>query len=302
MKIIHFWKDYDILFFVAATLNADLELHLQAGEQLSSIFFAFDRIKYKRLWPRYITDNYDLRINHPKTWEELHAGNIAVTKNDIPFVSIGADHACEHLNKLMKMRAGLVGISNNANARQRFFMVTPELSRIAKQFKCQFDSESNKTTEHHDLGQSAVKKEHYAIDKIKAAILKHGNPFAVEGDKLHNVITPRAPAGRCKVVHLHPPGFCFFVFCRPLSMHTIAESDTETPPNSFLQSEIRHQVLVFHKYIHHTDCLQPLTSLWVCNPLEKILRAPMLTLHLLCKWLHDCIYRWKLCCCLLHMP
>jgi len=57
---------------------------------------------------------YDLRINRPKTWEELRAGNIAVTKNDIPFISIGADHACEHLNKLMKMRAGLVGISNNA--------------------------------------------------------------------------------------------------------------------------------------------------------------------------------------------
>jgi len=44
-------------------------------------------------------------------------------------------------------------------------------------------------TEHHDLGPIAVKKEHHVIDNIKAAILKHGNPFAVEGDKLHNVIT-----------------------------------------------------------------------------------------------------------------
>src|SRR6218665_179424 len=93
---------------------------------------------------------YDLRTNHPKTWDELRAGNIAVTKNDIPFVSIGADHACEHLNKLMKVCAGLVGISNNA--RQRFFMVTPELSRVAKEFKSQFDFQSDKTTEHHDLG------------------------------------------------------------------------------------------------------------------------------------------------------
>jgi len=178
-----------ILSFVAATRNADLELHLQAGEQLNKLFFAFDRIKYKRLWPRYITDMYDLRTNHPKTWEELRAGNIAVTKSDIPFVSIGADHACEHLNKLMKMHAGLVGISNNASARQRFFMVTPELSRVTKEFKNQFHLETDKTREHHDLGPSAVKKEHHVIDKIKAAILKHGNPFAVEGDKLHNVIT-----------------------------------------------------------------------------------------------------------------
>ena len=141
-----------ILFFVAATRNADLELHLQAGEQLSKLFFAFDRIKYKRLWPRYIADMYDLRTRHPKTWEELQAGNIAVTKSDIPFVSIGADHACEHLNKLMKIHSGLVGISNNANARQRFFLATTELSRVTKEFKRQFGLEPEKTREHHDLG------------------------------------------------------------------------------------------------------------------------------------------------------
>ena len=130
-----------------------------------------------------------LRTNHPATWKELQLGNIAVTKNDIPFVSIGADHACEHLNKLRKIHFGLVGISNNANARQGFFLVTPELSRIAKQFKSQFDLEPDQIREHHDLGPSSVKKVHDVIEKIKAAILKHGNPFAVEGDKLHNVIT-----------------------------------------------------------------------------------------------------------------
>ena len=45
-------------------------------------------------------------------------------------------------------------------------------------------------TEHHDLGPSAVKKDHYVIGNIKAAILKHGNPFSVEGDMRYNLITP----------------------------------------------------------------------------------------------------------------
>lgn len=112
-----------ILSFIAATRNADLELHLQAGEALSKLFFAMDRIKYKRLWPRYIADMHDLKTNHPQTWEELRAGNISVTKSVIPFVSVGADHACEHLNKLMKISSGIIGISNNANARQRFVEV-----------------------------------------------------------------------------------------------------------------------------------------------------------------------------------
>ena len=56
-------------------------------------------------------------------------------------------------------------------------------------FKSQFDLEPDKTREHHDLGPSGAKKEHDIIDKIKTAILKHGNPFAAEGDKLINVIT-----------------------------------------------------------------------------------------------------------------
>jgi len=36
-----------ILHFVAASRNADLNLHLQAGKELNKIFFTMDRIKYK---------------------------------------------------------------------------------------------------------------------------------------------------------------------------------------------------------------------------------------------------------------
>ena len=60
-----------ILLFVAASRNADLNLHLQAGEALNKLFFAMDRIKYKRLWPRYIADMHALKSDHPETWKEL---------------------------------------------------------------------------------------------------------------------------------------------------------------------------------------------------------------------------------------
>jgi len=175
---------------VAASRSADLALHLQAAAALSKLFFAFDRIKYKRLWPRYIADMHDLRTNHPETWKELEAGNLSITRNDIPFVSICADHACEHLNKQMKVHYGLIGISNNANARQRFFMATPELSCLSREFKSQFGIRTvGKNIEHPGIGSSAIRREHEAIDKIKAVILSHGNPVTAEGDKLYNMIT-----------------------------------------------------------------------------------------------------------------
>ena len=39
------------------------------------------------------------------------------------------------------------------------------------------------------VSPSEVTREHSAVNKIKSAILDHGNPFAVEGDRLHNMIT-----------------------------------------------------------------------------------------------------------------
>ena len=61
---------------------------------------------------------------------------------------------------------------------------------MSAEYRRQFDREMvSQLTEHHDLSPSEVSREHSAVNKIKAAILDHGNPFAVEGDRLHNMIT-----------------------------------------------------------------------------------------------------------------
>ena len=179
-----------ILFFVAASRSADLILHMQAAEELSKLFFTFDRIKYMRLWPRYIADMQELRTKHPQTWKELEEGNLSVSRSNISFVSIGADHACEHINRQLKMHGGLIGISNNANARQRFFMAAPELSCLSRVFKNQFGvgSSANKS-DHPELSSCAISKDKEAIDKIKCVILRHDNPITADGDRLYNMIT-----------------------------------------------------------------------------------------------------------------
>ena len=178
-----------ILHFVAATRNADIHLHLEAGENLSRMFFAMDRLKHKRLWPRYISDMQSLKLKHPNTWMELEAGNISITKTeDIPFVSLGADHALEQVNKTIKDPSSLIGISNNANARQRFFLATPELGCLATEYKNQFAQRTKVAREHHNLMPNVINREHTIIDKIKEAITRHTHPFTVEGDSLYNII------------------------------------------------------------------------------------------------------------------
>ena len=85
----------------------------------------------------------------------------------------------------MKVHSGLVGISNHPNARQRFFLASPEMPRLSTEFKGQFGLKANKPEEHHDVQPSVIRQEHQAVDKIKAAVLSHAN----EGNQLYNFIT-----------------------------------------------------------------------------------------------------------------
>lgn len=59
--------------------------------------------------------------------------------------------------------------------------------------------ETDRIAEHHELGPSAVKRAHVTVEKIKKAILSHGNPFTTKGDKLHNVITHAYIPDECHI-------------------------------------------------------------------------------------------------------
>ncbi len=70
------------------------------------------------------------------------------------------------------------------------FLATPDMSRMSAEYRRQFQMHNvSQLTEHHDPSPSKVSREHSAVYKTKVAILDHGNPFAVERDILHNMIT-----------------------------------------------------------------------------------------------------------------
>lgn len=53
----------------------------------------------------------------------------------------------------------------------------------------QFNIEKRSAVYHPELSPAAVKRNHEAVTKLKAAILAHGNPFAIEGQALFILIT-----------------------------------------------------------------------------------------------------------------
>ena len=65
-------------------------------------------------------------------YQEFMNGNWVVNNNrHVPFCTIGADHALEHVNCTMKVSGGLVGITLNISARTKFFFTSPELAHLA---------------------------------------------------------------------------------------------------------------------------------------------------------------------------
>ena len=66
---------------------------------------------------------------------EFSKGNQIINKNTIPFYAIGSDHALEQINRWIKVPGGLVGITQNENARNGFFLNSADLVRSTEEAK-----------------------------------------------------------------------------------------------------------------------------------------------------------------------
>ena len=116
--------DWCILFVI--------KLHLQALESFIKHFFAQDKLVYAHMIPLYLADMDALSESDVGIYDEFLQRNWVVNKNGrVPFCAIGADHAHEHINRTMKVAGGLTGITLNAYARSKFFLISPELARLA---------------------------------------------------------------------------------------------------------------------------------------------------------------------------
>ena len=119
----------EMLQFIRAVYvrTGDWKLHLQALEVFTKYFFAHDRLNYARMVPLYLAEMDSLPATDPDVFAEFLSGNWVVNKNsNIPFCALGADHALEHVNRSMKVQGGLVGITLNQTAWNKFFSLLPK--------------------------------------------------------------------------------------------------------------------------------------------------------------------------------
>ena len=157
-------------------------------DALCKYFFAHDKQKYARLVPLYLAEMATLHVTDPDTHQEFMDGNFAINKNQIPLCAIGADHALEHINHIMKVTGGLVSITQNASARERLFLTAPELSRLAEEAHTVAGTSTATRKEHHDLSLAVWTRQEENIARTKSAEILHES-YEDEGKDLTNIIT-----------------------------------------------------------------------------------------------------------------
>ena len=104
----------EMMAFIRAVRTTDWKQHLSTVEMFTKYFFSHDRINYSHIIPVYLAEMASLKVSHPEIYEEFIQGNWVVNKNArVPFCTVGADTALEHINCSMKVTGGLVGITLN---------------------------------------------------------------------------------------------------------------------------------------------------------------------------------------------
>ena len=84
-------------------------------------------------------------------------GNWVINKNNrVSFCAVEADNTLEHLNRSMKVSGGLVGITQNARARAKFFLIAPELAKLASEAISMAGVSLHTPEQHHNLSAAIV--------------------------------------------------------------------------------------------------------------------------------------------------
>lgn len=180
----------EMLVFIRAVRTGDWELHLKALETFTKYFFAHDRLNYARMIPLYLAEMASLKESDPEIFEEFLQGNWVVNKNEeVPFCALGADHALEHINRSMKVSGGLVGITLNPSARTKFFLIAPEMARLAGEAKDMAGMCSQAQRQHHKLSAAVLSREEKNIEALTNTVSSFTNPFTEESNDLLNIVT-----------------------------------------------------------------------------------------------------------------
>ena len=71
----------------------------------------------------------EVKQKDSETWEALEKGDFVIARTGIPFTDLFMFQALEQKIQQLKAVGGILGITQNREALERYFYITPELSK-----------------------------------------------------------------------------------------------------------------------------------------------------------------------------
>ena len=163
-----------ILMFVRAHREKDFNLYIETLENLTGFFFALDHYNYARWLPIHIRDMKSL----PATFFTDFKQHWVVSETKNRFSSMPLDQSHEQENAKVKGKGGVIGLTENPTALERWLICGPEIAKCLSEFESQTTRhETSAIHLHHEEGFAAQTKMQQQVESLIDVINTFGNPF-----------------------------------------------------------------------------------------------------------------------------
>lgn len=161
---IQYWRMYmDIvsilLRFTRAIREGDWELFLASFSEMLPWFAVFDHVNYTRWGAIFLADMKMLSQTAPEVYSGFKKGDFVTKESKNKFNKIPDDQALEHVNRAGKVAGGLVGITRNDTARDRWCLTYNDRSRLTEDTKAMFNIDKEEDTDHKDSSLARIRRD-----------------------------------------------------------------------------------------------------------------------------------------------
>jgi hypothetical protein len=137
-------------------------------------------------------DMRQLATKHPDVHHEFVNGNHAVSRSSNPFAQVWTDMALEQsINADSKSKGGIIGISQNPGALDRWFLTSHERASVTTAVKDMYMQERDIVHPHKEAGTKRVARDEADVQKLITCFTTElmSNPFTQDSDSLFNFAT-----------------------------------------------------------------------------------------------------------------
>lgn len=195
MANVKFWNSYiDMMSVLLQYIRAERDglwtLHLSSLADMIPYFFEYDHQNYARWVPVYLSDMHRLPETAPSVHQQFMLGNFPVKGSSGRFNQVWTDLKLEQsINRHSKTAGGLVGISRNQNAVDRWHITLSDRIKMTESTRQMCGSTHSGPYVHKEAGRARVSRDENDIQKLINFILSFGNPFQQQNKNILNIIT-----------------------------------------------------------------------------------------------------------------